>query len=137
VQHSREEFRGTPCPSPLRLLNDRLNLARPRKSMAEGIANGAEYASARLVPRHGGARQPDWGIAVRLPMGSTGRCVHSESSPGFARNDPAFARRRALGREDARLANRVGEKAGLRGSEQLINSPAPSSGSLSGIPSTP
>src|ERR1700745_3476773 len=112
VQHSREEFRGTPCPSPLRLLNDRLNLARPRKSMAEGIANGAEYASTRLVSRHSGARQPDWGIAVRLPMGSTGQCVHSESAAGFARNDAAFSRRAPLDREYARIANRDWRTAG-------------------------
>jgi hypothetical protein len=74
--------------------------------VAEGIADGAEYASARLVSRHGGAHQPDWGIAVRLPMGSTGRCVHSESAPGLARNDAAFARRAPLDREYARIANR-------------------------------
>jgi hypothetical protein len=73
--------------------------------MAEGIANAGEYASARLVPRHCGAREPDWGIAVRLPMGQPADASIVKALPAslemmqLLRDEP-------LGREYARIANR-------------------------------
>ena len=41
------------------------------------MGNVAEYAIAKSVPQHGGARQRDWGIAVELPMGPRGRAAHA------------------------------------------------------------
>ena len=94
-----------PFPLPKTLLNDRLNFARPLESMAEGMADGAEYASARLVSRHGG-RQPDWGIAVRLQWGQPADAPIVKALPASLEMMQLLRDEHGLIAKYARIANR-------------------------------
>jgi hypothetical protein len=94
---NQETHQKTPCSWPAVVLNRRFNFNHSFENEQEG--NVAEYAIAKSVPQHGGARQRDWGIAVELPMGPRGRAAHAAGGSGLTRNDAALARRTWLDRE--------------------------------------
>ncbi len=56
----------------------------------------AAYVIAQSNPQHGGARQPDWGTAVELPMGHT-------ADPPLLKVTPASPEMMQLLRDEHRL----------------------------------
>jgi hypothetical protein len=73
---------------------------------ADDDGQETEYAIAKSLPRHGGTRQRNWGIAVELRMESRGRAAYGVGRPGLTRNDAGLARRTWLDGEYGRSATR-------------------------------
>ena len=84
----------------------RLNFDRSFENDREDEYSGqvAEYAIAKSVSQHGGARQRNWGGAVELRMETRGRAACGAGGSGLARNDAGLARRPWLDREYAQSA---------------------------------
>jgi CheY-like chemotaxis protein len=65
---NQETHQKTPCSWPAVVLNRRFNFNHSFENEEE-MGNVAEYAIAKSVPQHGGARQRDWGLLLSYQWG--------------------------------------------------------------------